>query len=156
MICLLVSSADNILPSLDPDQAVQNVGPDLTLMVFPKEFFEEVDFEKSADDKKACKITQHATSQANEALKLGPEQQMAIALFNNTNLSPVRLILDDHREQNSSKSFGPRRKKTCLRRFANNKGTDQPAHLRSLISAFVIRLLESTISRLATSEMSIF
>ena len=30
---------------------------------------------------------------------------------------------------------------------ANNKGADQPAHTRSLISAFVIRLLESTIYR---------
>ena len=27
--------------------------------------------------------------------------------------------------------------------FANNKGADQPAHSQSLISAFVIRLLES-------------
>ena len=40
--------------------------------------------------------------------------------------------------------------------FANNKGTDQPAHLHSLISAFVIQLLESFISRLATSKISIF
>ena len=38
--------------SLDPDQARQHVGPDLdpklfdTLMVFLKEFFEKVDFEK--------------------------------------------------------------------------------------------------------------
>ena len=40
--------------------------------------------------------------------------------------------------------------------FANNTGADQPAHLRSLICAFVIRLLESIISRLATSEISIF
>ena len=30
--------------------------------------------------------------------------------------------------------------------FANNKGTDQPSHRRSLISAFVIHLLESIIS----------
>ena len=52
--------------------------------------------------------------------------------------------------------IGPRREKTCLRRFANNKGADQPAHLRSLVSVFVIRLLESIISRLATSEISIF
>ena len=51
---------------------------------------------------------------------------------------------------------GPRREKTCLRWFANNKGADQPAHPRSPISAFVIRLLKSTISRLATSEISIF
>ena len=38
-------------------------------------------------------------------------------------------------------SNGPRREKTCLRWFAKNKGTDQPAHSRSLISAFVIPLL---------------
>ena len=40
---------------------------------------------------------------------------------------------------------GPRREKTCLRWVAD-----------SLISAFVIRLLESIISRLATSEISYF
>ena len=40
--------------------------------------------------------------------------------------------------------------------FANNKCADQPAHQRSLISAFVIHFLESTISKLATSEISIF
>ena len=45
--------------SLDQDQAQQNVRPDLdpiylTLMVFLKEFFEKIDFEKkSADYKKA-------------------------------------------------------------------------------------------------------
>ena len=43
-------------------------------------------------------------------------------------------------------SNGPRREKTCLRGFANNTGADQPAHPRSLISAFVIRFLESIIS----------
>ena len=53
-------------------------------------------------------------------------------------------------------SNGPRREKTCLRRFANNKGADQPAHPRSLISAFVIHCLESTISKLTTSEISTF
>ena len=40
---------------------------------------------------------------------------------------------------------GPRREKTCLRGFANNTGADQPAHPRSLISAFVIRFLERII-----------
>ena len=35
--------------------------------------------------------------------------------------------------------YGPRHEKTCLRRFANNTGIDQPTHLCSLISAFVIR-----------------
>ena len=36
--------------------------------------------------------------------------------------------------------------KTGLRGFANNKGADQPAHMHRLISAFVIRLVESIIS----------
>ena len=35
-------------------------------------------------------------------------------------------------------SYGPRREKTCLQGFANNNGADQPAHQRSLISAFFI------------------
>ena len=52
--------------------------------------------------------------------------------------------------------IGPRREKTCLRGVANNTGADQPAHPRSLISAFVIRVLKSTISKLATSEISVF
>ena len=39
---------------------------------------------------------------------------------------------------------------------ANGTGADQPAHPRSLISAFVIHALESTISKLATSEISFF
>ena len=53
-------------------------------------------------------------------------------------------------------SFGPRREKTCLRGVANNTAPDQPAHPRSLISAFVIRFWESIISRLATNEISHF
>ena len=39
---------------------------------------------------------------------------------------------------------------------SENKGADQPAHPRSLISTFVIRLLDSIISELATSDISIF
>ena len=50
---------------------------------------------------------------------------------------------------------GPQHKKTCLRGFADNKGADQPAHRRRLISTFVIRFLESIISELATGEISI-
>ena len=50
-------------------------------------------------------------------------------------------------------SYGPPREKTCLRGVANSTGADQPAHPRSLISAFVIRDLESTIYKLATSEI---
>ena len=51
---------------------------------------------------------------------------------------------------------GPRRQKTCLQGFGNNTGADQPAHMRSLISAFVIRFQEKNICRLATDEISIF
>ena len=39
--------------------------------------------------------------------------------------------------------------------FTNNKGADQPAHPRRLISTFFIHLLESMISRLA-GETNIF
>ena len=40
--------------------------------------------------------------------------------------------------------------------FANNKSADQPAHQHSPISTFAIHLLENIISKLATSEISIF
>ena len=39
---------------------------------------------------------------------------------------------------------------------ANIKGADQPAHIRSLISAFSICILESIISKFDTREISIF
>ena len=45
--------------------------------------------------------------------------------------------------------YGPCREKLCLWRFANNTGADQPAHPRSLISAFVIHFLENFICKLA-------
>ena len=38
--------------------------------------------------------------------------------------------------------------------YANNKGADQPAHPHSLISAFVIRCLDSIILPVSISEMS--
>ena len=37
---------------------------------------------------------------------------------------------------------------------ANNKGADQPAHLRSLISAFVVRCLDSIISLASVTKIS--
>ena len=51
---------------------------------------------------------------------------------------------------------GPRREKTCLWGFANNTGADQSAHPHSLISAFVICLMEYITSKLATSKISLF
>ena len=38
--------------------------------------------------------------------------------------------------------------------YANNKGADQPAHPRSLISAFVVRCLDSRIPIVSISEIS--
>ena len=38
--------------------------------------------------------------------------------------------------------------------YANNKGADQPARMRSLISAFVVRCLDSIISLLVIVEIS--
>ena len=43
-----------------------------------------------------------------------------------------------------------------LRTFANNKGADQPAHKRSLISTFVDRLTQSIMSKHSTGEISMF
>ena len=38
--------------------------------------------------------------------------------------------------------------------YANNKGADQPAYLRSLISAIVVRCLDSIIPLVSLSEIS--
>ena len=40
-------------------------------------------------------------------------------------------------------SFEPGQEKMCLMSYANNKGADQPAHLCSLISTFVVHCLYS-------------
>ena len=65
--CLLLIIFAN---SLDPDQARQNVRPDLdpnclTLMVILKKKFQKVDFEKNSrqQKKKKKKLTQHAMFQ---------------------------------------------------------------------------------------------
>ena len=44
--------------------------------------------------------------------------------------------------------------KTCLMSYANNKGADQPAHPRSLISAFVFRCLDSVMSLVSVTKIS--
>ena len=48
----------------------------------------------------------------------------------------------------------PCHEKTLFLPYANNKGAGQPAHLRSLISAFVVRCLDSIIPILAKAEIS--
>ena len=44
--------------------------------------------------------------------------------------------------------------KTCLMLYANNKGADQPAHPRSLISVFVVRCLDSVMSLVSVTKIS--
>ena len=53
-------------------------------------------------------------------------------------------------------AYGPDHAKTCLMPYANNKGADQPAHLCSLISTFVVCCLDSMICILANSKVSRF
>ena len=55
-----------------------------------------------------------------------------------------------------SKTNEPGHEKMCLMSYANNKGADQPAHPRSLISAFVVRCLhvDSIISLDSIAEIS--
>ena len=38
--------------------------------------------------------------------------------------------------------------------YANNKGADQPAHPRNLISAFVVRCLDSVMSLVSVTKIS--
>ena len=47
------------------------------------------------------------------------------------------------------------RKLDCLMSYANNKGADQPAHQRSLISAFVFRYSDSIISLVSIAGLSL-
>ena len=42
----------------------------------------------------------------------------------------------------------------CVMSYASNKGTDQPAHPRSLISAFIVHCLDSIISLDSIAEIS--
>ena len=50
----------------------------------------------------------------------------------------------------------PGHEKTCLMPYADTKGADQPAHLRSLISIFAVRCLDSMICILIISKVSRF
>ena len=52
--------------------------------------------------------------------------------------------------------YGLGHAKACLMPYANNKGTDQPAHPCSLINAFVVRCLEGIIPIVSISEISSF
>ena len=45
-----------------------------------------------------------------------------------------------------------RKRVLCI--YVNNKGADQPAHPRSLISAFVVRCLDSVMSLVSVTKIS--
>ena len=49
--------------------------------------------------------------------------------------------------------FEPGHEKMFLMAYANNKGAGQPAHPRSLISAFIVRCLDSIISLDSIAEI---
>ena len=50
--------------------------------------------------------------------------------------------------------YEPGNEKICLMSYAINKGADQPAHPRSLISAFVVRCLDNVTSLDSIAEIS--
>ena len=56
--------------------------------------------------------------------------------------------------QNIQIKIEPGHEKICLMSYANNKGADQPAHPCSLISAFVVRCIDSIISLDSIAEIS--
>ena len=62
--------------------------------------------------------------------------------FTSCNMKCIRHMPSNNMAKTIEQSIGPRREKTCLRGFYNI-GADQPA----LMSAFVIRFLESIICR---------
>ena len=55
-----------------------------------------------------------------------------------------------------SQLFGPGHAKMCLMPYVNNKGADQPAHLCSLISTFVVHCLDSIPEDTFSCDMALF
>ena len=65
-------------------------------------------------------------------------------------------VLESGEQQPHPVNYEPGHEKMCLMSYANNKEADQPAHPRSLISAFVVRCLDSIISLDSIAEISRF
>ena len=68
----------------------------------------------------------------------------------------LSLCFTDSYTKMYSNNNGPGHAKTCLMPYANNKGANQPAHSRSLISTFVVRCLDSIICIRVISNVSRF
>ena len=64
----------------------------------------------------------------------------------------LKISFNDH----GALKIGPGHAKKCLMPYANNKGADQPAHPRSLISTFVVRCIDGMKCILALSKVSRF
>ena len=64
----------------------------------------------------------------------------------------LNCIFEYFRHYNNLLELG--HEKMCLMSCVNKKGTDQPAHVHSLISAFVVRFLDSIISLDSIAEIS--
>ena len=54
----------------------------------------------------------------------------------------------------TAQTLEPGHEKTCLMSYTNNKRADQPAHPRSLISAFVVRCLDSVMSLVPVTKIA--
>ena len=66
-----------------------------------------------------------------------------------------RFIIEPHHDKTCFCHMRTTKAQISLRLpYANNKGADQPAHPRSLISAFVVRCLDSIIHLVSISEIS--
>ena len=57
-------------------------------------------------------------------------------------------------QHNQSIKIEPGHEKTCLMSYANSKSQDQPAPPRSLISAFIVRCLDSEVSLVSVTKIS--
>ena len=88
-------------------------------------------------------------------MQQSPIMQPSVSVPSNS-VGMMSMSSQNYLEFSNQNIFGPQCEKTCLRGFANNKGADQPAHPRSPISTFLIRFLESIISKLASSDTSFF
>ena len=66
----------------------------------------------------------------------------------------VRIGLFWEKRPSCESTYEPGHEKMCFMSYANNKGADHPAHPRSLISAFVVRCLDSIISLDSIAQIS--
>ena len=89
----------------------------------------------------------------------GGDMSLVEVTFHSENIPKAFIFqfLKQHNLQlftSSAKKYEPGNEKMCLMSYVNNKGADHPAHPRSLISAFVVRCLDSIISLDSIAKIS--